>query len=257
MKSYTTSVLDAFAAQSIDIQLISIGNEISAGLLWPTGKSDQIPTMVKLINAGIAGVKASKISSKPKIMLHLNRGYSWSTQEWFYDAIIAAGFDMSTIDIQGLSCYPFWDATESTLVNFKTNMNNLAVKYKKGIVCAETDWPTQCTKASANIPSSLTSSIPFSAAGQVTWVKKLAAIVKAVPNGLGMGVMYWEPAWINNQVSFYLRLLNDIVLTFCPCRHWAALASRACSFLEHGVAAQRWRRRCRMYTTLGWIICID
>lgn len=160
--------------------------------------------MVKLINAGIAGVKSSTIATKPKIMLHLDRGYDWSTQQWFYDAIIAAGFDMSTIDIQGLSCYPFWDKTASTLANFKTNMNNMAAKYKKGIVCAETDWPTECSKASANIPKSLTDSIPFSAAGQVTWVKQLAAVVKGVPGGLGMGVMYWEPGWIDNQVSLRL-----------------------------------------------------
>lgn len=214
MKTYTSSVLDAFAAKGINVQLISIGNEIRAGLLWPTGKYDQIPTLVKLLNAGIAGVHASKITHKPKIMLHLDRGYSWSTQQWFYDAIIAAGFDMSTIDIQGLSCYPFWDANNSTLANFKLNMNNMAAKYKKGIVCSETDWPTKCTKASANIPSSLSSAIPFSAAGQVMWVKQLAAIVKAVPNGLGKGIMYWEPAWINNQVSLKFRGLNGFALTF-------------------------------------------
>ncbi|TID21569.1 arabinogalactan endo-1-4-beta-galactosidase protein [Venturia nashicola] len=198
VKSYTKSVLDAFAAHSMDVQLISLGNEIRAGLLWPNGKWDQFPTMAKLLHAGVAGVKASKISSKPKIMLHLDRGYDWSTQEWFYDNLIAANFDLSSIDVQGVSCYPFWDKTNSTLANFKTNMYNMAAKYKKAIVCTETDWPTKCTKASDNIPPSLTEAFPFSAAGQKAWMKALAAIVKGIPGGLGKGVMYWEPAWVNN-----------------------------------------------------------
>ncbi|KAE9961755.1 hypothetical protein BLS_001422 [Venturia inaequalis] len=198
VESYTRSILDAFATQNIEVQLISIGNEIRAGLLWPTGKWDQFPTMVKLLQAGVAGVKTSKMWVKPKIMIHLDRGYDWSTQEWFYDSIIANGFDMSTVHVQGISCYPFWDKDNSTLANFKTNMHNMAAKYKKGIVCAETDWPTVCSKAGDNIPPSLTSKFPFSAEGQVMWVKKLAAIVKGVPGNLGMGVMYWEPAWIDN-----------------------------------------------------------
>lgn len=62
----------------------------------------------------------------------------------------------------------------------------------------ETDWPVKCTSTS-NIPSSLRS-IPFSTAGQVTWMKSVATIVNAIPNGLGAGIMYWEPGWIDNAV---------------------------------------------------------
>lgn len=62
----------------------------------------------------------------------------------------------------------------------------------------ETDWPVKCTSTS-NIPTSLRS-IPFSAAGQVTWMKSIASIVNSIPNGLGVGIMYWEPGWIDNAV---------------------------------------------------------
>jgi arabinogalactan endo-1,4-beta-galactosidase len=110
---------------------------------------------------------------------------------------------MKDVDVQGISYYPFWDQKDSTIENFRTNMNNMAKKYGKPIVVAETDWPTKCSKASENIPVSLRS-IPFTAAGQVEWVKKVADVVKAVPGGLGQGVMYWEPGWIDNAVSSIL-----------------------------------------------------
>jgi arabinogalactan endo-1,4-beta-galactosidase len=150
-----------------------------------------MPSIAKLLTAGVQGVQASK-AKNVKIMIHLDRGYSWSTQEWFYDSVIKQGFNMNSIDIQGISYYPFWDAKESTLENFRDNLNRTARKYGKGVVVAETDWPTKCSKASENIPASLRS-IPFTPEGQIQWVKKIADIVKAVPNSLGQGMMYWEP----------------------------------------------------------------
>jgi arabinogalactan endo-1,4-beta-galactosidase len=39
----------------------------------------------------------------------------------------------------------------------------------------------------------------------------VAEIVKGVPNGLGQGVMYWEPGWIDNAV-------RPSPLVFCSVR---------------------------------------
>lgn len=58
----------------------------------------------------------------------------------------------------------------------------------------ETDWPTDCPDPAYSFPSD-TTSIPFSAAGQTTWMKDVASAVEDVG---GSGVFYWEPAWINN-----------------------------------------------------------
>lgn len=196
--SYTTSVANAFYEAGITVNLIGIGNEIRAGMLWPDGKYDQMPTLAKLLTAASQGVRASKYGTNAKVMIHLDRGYDWGTQSWFYDSIISAGFDMADVDVQGVSYYPFWDATASTLENFQTNVDNMASKYGKALVVVETDWPIKCSAAANNIPASLTSAIPFSAAGQTTWVTKVAQILAEVPNGLGKGLMYWEPGWIDN-----------------------------------------------------------
>ncbi|KAF2428692.1 glycoside hydrolase family 53 protein [Tothia fuscella] len=198
VKSYTKETLDAFHAADIDVNLVSVGNEVRAGLLWPTAKYDQMGNIAKILVAGSQGVRSSKYGSKAKVMVHLDRGYSWSTQEWFYDTIAKNGFSLTKdVDVLGISYYPFWDPRDSTLENFRQNINNMAKKYGKPVVVAETDWPTKCSKAIENIPQSLRS-IPFTAQGQVEWMRKVADIVKGVPGGLGQGVMYWEPGWIDN-----------------------------------------------------------
>jgi arabinogalactan endo-1,4-beta-galactosidase len=54
----------------------------------------------------------------------------------------------------------------------------------------ETNWPTSCPSPKYAFPSD-TKSIPFSAAGQSTWLKDVAAAG-------GSGLFYWEPAWTDN-----------------------------------------------------------
>ena len=65
----------------------------------------------------------------------------------------------------------------------KTQYTNLSA-------LAETNWPTSCPSPKYNFPAD-TKSIPFSAGGQSTWLKNVAAAG-------GTGLFYWEPAWVDN-----------------------------------------------------------
>lgn len=58
----------------------------------------------------------------------------------------------------------------------------------------ETDWPTSCPNPEYDFPSDA-SDIPFSAAGQETW---LGDVASEVENAGGTGVFSWEPAWLDN-----------------------------------------------------------
>ncbi|KAI5777093.1 arabinogalactan endo-1,4-beta-galactosidase gala [Geopyxis carbonaria] len=196
VKSYTTGVMNTFADAGVPVQIVSVGNEIRAGLLWPLGSWENFGNIATLLKAGIDGVRASR-SSATLVMLHTDEGYSLGTQTWFYDSLISAGFAMGSFDVMGVSYYPFWNAADSTLENFQAAVNGMAAQYGKRIVVQETDWPAVCSDP-AQIPASLRG-IGFSVAGQVAWMKKVADVVKAIPGGLGVGVCYWEPAWISNQ----------------------------------------------------------
>ena len=40
MQTYTQQVISAFAAQGTPVDMVSIGNEIRNGILWPVGQVD-------------------------------------------------------------------------------------------------------------------------------------------------------------------------------------------------------------------------
>ncbi len=60
-------VSNQFAAAGITPSIISIGNEIRAGLLWPTGNYDQLYNIARLLHSAAYGIKDSNLSSQPKI----------------------------------------------------------------------------------------------------------------------------------------------------------------------------------------------
>jgi Glycosyl hydrolase family 53/F5/8 type C domain len=64
VRSYTQQVISAFAGQGTPVDMVSIGNEIRNGMLWPVGEVD--PTtgagydnLATLLKAGVAGARAA------------------------------------------------------------------------------------------------------------------------------------------------------------------------------------------------------
>jgi arabinogalactan endo-1,4-beta-galactosidase len=174
---------------------VSLGNEITAGLLWPLGSTSSYYNIARLLHSASAGIKDSDLSTQPKILIHLDNGWDWDTQEYFYTTVLAEGPLLTTdFDIMGVSYYPFYNS-DATLTNLQTSLKNMASTWGKSLMVVETNWPISCPDPAYAFPSD-TTSIPFSAAGQITWMEDIAAIVAGVSGGEGL--FYWEPAWINN-----------------------------------------------------------
>lgn len=141
-------------------------------------------------------------------MIHLPNGADWDTQYEFYDNVLAQNnLTLADFDIQGVSFYPFYGidyanpmtreltlplGTTATLKNLANSLTQMADKYKKEIIVAETNWPVAC----AGGPTLSEPTIPVSVQGQTQWVKDIITYVSALPNSLGVGLFYWEPAWI-------------------------------------------------------------
>jgi arabinogalactan endo-1,4-beta-galactosidase len=138
------------------------------------------------------------MSPKPKIMIHLDNGWNWETQQWWYDLVLGSGGGLlaADYDVQGVSYYPFYNSA-ATLSALSTSLNNMAKKYGKEVMVVETNWPSYCPNPSTAFPADV-KSIPISVDGQTQWMKEVAKRVVAVPNGKGTGLFYWEPAWIEN-----------------------------------------------------------
>lgn len=194
--NYTLDVMNAMNDAGVSPSIVSIGNEITAGMLFSTGSTSNMYNLAEILHSAAYGVKDSDLATTPKIMIHLDNGWNWDTQEWWYTSVLAEGpLSTSDFDIMGVSYYPFYNSA-ATLASLKTSLTNMASTWGKEIMVAETDWPTSCPSPAYAFPSDL-SSIPFSAAGQTTFVQKVAAVVAAVSGGSGL--FYWEPAWVDNS----------------------------------------------------------
>lgn len=198
--TYTKNVLDAFAQNNIPLAIVSLGNEITPGLLFPTGQLSQNngpKNVAALLKSASKAVKESALKPTPKIMIHLDNGWEWSRQQSWYDRVLSSGGGLSAsdYDIQGVSYYPFYN-TGASLSALGSTLQNMVKKYGKDVQVVETNWPTYCPNPSHAFPQDV-KGIPMSVEGQITWMKEIAKRVEAA-GGRGTGLFYWEPAWIDN-----------------------------------------------------------
>ena len=193
--NYTLATCNAFASNNLPIDIISLGNEITGGILFPLGKTNNFYNIARILHSASQGVKYSNLATKPKIMIHLDNGWNWETQKWWYNSVLSQGpFLSSDFDIMGVSYYPFYNS-QATLGNLKYSLQNMASTFGKQVVVAETNWPVTCDQPAYPFPSDA-NNIPKSVAGQSTWVKEVAKAVASTSKGVGL--FYWEPAWTAN-----------------------------------------------------------
>ncbi|KAL4959325.1 family 53 glycosyl hydrolase [Aspergillus stella-maris] len=192
--NYTMEVCNAFASANIDVEIVSVGNEIRNGVLWPLGTTDNYGNIASILHSGAWGVKDSDLATTPKIMIHLDNGWDWDAQKYFYDTVLAAGsLESSDFDMIGVSYYPFYNE-EATLSSLSASLSNLKSNYGKDVLVVETNWPFSCPNPEYTFPSDI-SDIPFSADGQRTFITDVA---NTLSEAGGVGLYYWEPAWVDN-----------------------------------------------------------
>jgi arabinogalactan endo-1,4-beta-galactosidase len=192
MRTYNSNTIAAFATAGAMPDYVQVGNEITAGMLWPyggqlSGNGGTIWSQLgQLMNAAIQGIKDATNSTgakMPQIIVHIDSGGNWATTEWFFDNLTAQGVPF---DIIGLSYYPFYQGSPT---NLNICLSNAAVRYSKPIIVAEDAFPYTNT-----CPSAWKSQLygyPPTIDGQVSFMATLARIVKSVPNQLGAGIFYW------------------------------------------------------------------
>jgi arabinogalactan endo-1,4-beta-galactosidase len=171
--NYTYGFMTALAANGIYPQYVQVGNEINSGMLWPVGSvgattsnGNNFTQITGLINSGYSAVKAA--SPTTKVVIHLATISNLTTFEWFFDGLTAAG---GNFDVIGGSYYD----GPSNITTVAANLNTLAARYKKPVMICEIGYLY---------------SDPNDA---YTDVQNAIQAVNAVPNNMGLGVIYWEP----------------------------------------------------------------
>lgn len=215
---FTKETLLALMKADVKPSMVQIGNEVTNGLLWPYGKKPDLPEDINLprseadenqykniahfISAGIRAVR--EIDPSIPVMIHLdNGGNNKMYRDWF-DHYMKYGDDF---DIIGLSYYPFWHGKMSDLIY---NMNDMVERYGKYVLIDEVSMgftmedygnyeklSAPQRKGMATKPA-LVAQIEheMTKEGQCLFMKDIITSIRNVPDGMGRGFFYWEPAWL-------------------------------------------------------------
>lgn len=136
---YTRQTLLTMAAHNVSPTLIQIGNEITAGMLWDTGRvsvwEDNYNTPEQWNNFTLLLSNAAKacreVCPDAKIVIHIDRGGDAATSMRFYEKMAAIDYD-----VIGLSYYPYW---HGSLTQLGSTVNQLSTHYPdKEIMIMET-----------------------------------------------------------------------------------------------------------------------
>jgi arabinogalactan endo-1,4-beta-galactosidase len=171
---YTLEVMKALKESGVTPEWVQVGNETPGGMIYPEGSVANWPQLAQLINKGYEAIKA--VSPTSKVILHIDRGNDNKRFRTWFDNAKSHG---AKYDVIGLSYYPYWldghpDYTLS-IDDLGKNLNDMASRYDKEVMVVEVGG--EDTKV------------------QNTYDMLIAVQekVKAVPNGKGLGVIYWEP----------------------------------------------------------------
>ncbi|GAB6902170.1 glycoside hydrolase family 53 protein [Kineosporia succinea] len=203
VRTYTRDLVRAFAAQGTPVDIVQMGNEITAGILWPVGQlypadgSQRWSEFTTLLKAGITGARQGAGRRPPRIMLHIDRGGKLGDTQWFFDNIVDR---QVPFDIIGQSYYPMW---HGSLADLQANLNDSVTRYGKPVLVAETSYPwtledgdgyeNLITDASG-LPD--VERFPATPAGQAGFYEALRDVLTGIPGGQGLGFLAWEPEWI-------------------------------------------------------------
>jgi arabinogalactan endo-1,4-beta-galactosidase len=184
--AHTHDVMSALKAAGVTPEWVQVGNETRTGMMYPEGHTDNWPQLAQLFNQGYDAVKA--VSPTSKVVLHLDRG---NDGKWFRTWFDNATANHAKYDVIGLSYYPFWldgrPDYKLSIDDLANNMNDMAARYGKEVMVVEVGGED---------------SKPQNTYDMLLAVQQK---VRAVPDGKGLGVIYWEPqgarSWSHYELS--------------------------------------------------------
>lgn len=224
--NYTKQILINLNSEGLMPDIVKIGNETNGGILRhipQDGSSFEIKTTLSsswtrhaiFFNAAIKAVHevGATASINPKIALHFTN--KLSGQVGNYQNVINSG--ITDFDIMGISYYYSWHGgsikeLQSTIASLKSNFPN----YQPMVVETGYLWSTKNFDSMGNIIND-----PDPEYLPVIPEKQLEYMVdytRAVMKGGGIGVVFWEPAWVSTpcRTPWGVGSSQDHVVFFDP-----------------------------------------
>lgn len=192
LTEFTTETLVSLADAGVEVEIVQIGNEITNGLAGETNWANRCA----LLNAAIKGIESAEIVTEKdyRAAVHFtnpeNGKYSFYAQN-------LKNFNVE-YDIFASSYYSYWHGTTE---NLTAELSKIAETYGKDVMVVETSYiyTYEDGDGSGNTESEGKAGDKFNyAVSEQGQADAVYAVADAVRNcgTAGIGVCYWEPAWI-------------------------------------------------------------
>ena len=189
---YTKNCLQQMVSAGAAPDFIQVGNEITDGMLFPTGQiSNGNASWSNLINFIKKGIAAcNEVCQQARTVLHTEL-HNYEMVKTFYTKMAAAGVQY---DIIGLSYYPDF---HDSITKFNNLLTQLETTYTgQQIMIVETGYGYEYQLAGANF--NFTSTYPLSDAGQLKFTKALIETLNAHERVTGL--FWWYPEYNLNGI---------------------------------------------------------
>lgn len=188
LNTYITESLNTIDPSKDVVDMVQVGNETTGGFIGETNVSN----MCVLFSAGAAGVEM--YNPDVKVVIHVESPHKGTMVTW------AGNLQDNNVDydILATSYYPYW---HGTLDNLKQQFETVKNTYCKDVMVAETSYAYTLedsdghanTVRVGNNDNGADTTEPFTEQGQATAIRNL---INTVNEAGGLGVYYWEPAWL-------------------------------------------------------------
>lgn len=191
--NWTTTVLNAFAKEKINVGMIQIGNEINNGLAnertWEAGTDNLNENYVNYLNSGLSAVTNYNKANRKSIQKVLHYTEPQKECGSIYSKLEKSGIE--DYDIFATSYYP---EHHGTLENLYEVLSRIGDTTQKKVMVAETNYPSYGSTNKSVFKYGV------SVQGQASYLRALINKVNQIDYNFDgvkdcVGVFYWEPAW--------------------------------------------------------------
>ena len=190
---FTKESLERLKEEKVDVGIVQLGNETNNALCGETVWSNIIGLMIE-------GSKAVReVDESIKVAVHFANPERNDYDNYAYKLDY---YDLD-YDIFASSYYPYW---HGTLENLQNQLDNISQTYDKDVMVVETSYAytgedTDFFGNTISKESNVRHDYPYTIQGQTNSIIDTIDTVNNMKRGIG--VFYWEPAWISVGESSY------------------------------------------------------
>ena len=218
---YTKDIMQKLIAQGTCPDFVSIGNEMQCGMFFGDAKKDNYkgelyydkPWLLRFVNAGARAVRETAPSAK--VVIHTDKGgnvFDWLNENWDSTAFQYL-LKRADYDVMAVSYYPYYNA-DISIDNVVTEFNKCVTELGKDVMIMESGY-NFAEKRSDGYEGQLQNNGYYqeiygeTVNGQRAFLTELYNKLKAVSGGRCIGVSYWDPVMITDNVGWAIQENGD------------------------------------------------